>query len=434
MSAKGMRAAPGSATYAAQGTGHGTVQSTGGGQTGPSIGADLLRRWLCSIIEAHQERIVRAGALPEAARLAPKRQSQSNVDIDGICLDERGLGFDSLARLDLVEDVARTFGLQSTGAEDYLVLRRTIGDWIETLAWHLQQVGRAAEITFATSGTTGAPKHVTHGLAALDTEIDALLTGPLADTGRPERVLALVPPHHIYGCLWTVLLPSRCACPVIDVPPGLPGAVARVARPGDLVVATPFAWHALGRGPALPPGVVGVTAGAPSTPETWAAAKAIGLAGLIEIYGASETGGIGWRRAGSDDYTLLPHIARDGPDLRAGPDGNTTLAVQDHMAWTGPRRFTLAGRRDDVVQIAGVNVDLADLRRAMIVAAQAKDVAIRRDGDRLKAYVVPGPAGETETAAAIHRFLADRPAASRPAHITYGPQIPHGPTGKPTGW
>jgi Acyl-coenzyme A synthetases/AMP-(fatty) acid ligases len=117
-------------------------------------------------------------------------------------IDEDGLGVDSLARLELVARVAGFFHMPETGAEDYLLVHRSLGDWAEIVGESLKRY--AARVTFQTSGSTGAPKRIAHEWADLDAEAEAAA----AALPGVRRVLALAPPHHIYGFLWTVLLPQ----------------------------------------------------------------------------------------------------------------------------------------------------------------------------------------------------------------------------------
>ena len=395
-----------------------------------AIGADQVRRLLFSIINTHQDRLIRTGVVGEDARLSGRTPFASEV-IDDRAVDESDLGFDSLARLDLVAELTERFGYAETGVEDYLLHRRRIGDWIELTTWHFEQLGADAKFGFRSSGSTGTPNWTTHSLRDLSSEIAAIRNGPLA-ASIPNRVLALVPPQHIYGFLWSVLLPSATGAGLVDLPAGLPSSTFRTARSGDLIIATPYGWEALAKaGKPLPPGISGISSGGPTTTATWASCKRLGLSRLTEIYGATETGGIGWRSAPDAPFHLAEDILRaNGNLVRASAPGRE-LNLQDHLEWRTDRLFDVVGRRDTVVQVAGVNVNLSQLRADLCAATGAQDAAIRLSGDRLRAFVV---ADRLRTEAALHTFFSNLPAPARPADVTWGDALPRTAEGKLADW
>lgn len=391
-----------------------------------------LRRLLLSLIGTHQDRLVRAGRLAETQLVSARAHGCAAEDVEDIVVGEADLGLDSLDRLELVLSLTRFFGFETTGVEDYFLVRRRLGDWLDLTCLHFEKIGGAARLSFSTSGSTGAPKSICHDMRTLDSEIAALRRGPIAQFGE-GRILAMVPPHHIYGFLWTVLLPQSCGAAVVDLTTTPPGAVFRNARPGDMIVATPHGWDMLGRcGATLPAAVTGITSGGPTTPGTWTTAAGIGLSRLIEIFGSSETGGVGWRDDGGADFALIGDVA-------SGPDGlsrcGRRLDLPDRLDWTGPRRFRVLGRKDNVVQVAAVNVNLDALRRQMLDATRAEDVAIRLGGDgRLKAFVAVPQDREDGARNALLDLLRGLPAPQRPGDLRFGPALPRTAMGKLCDW
>ena len=161
-----------------------------------------------------------------------------------------------------------------------------------------------AALTFRTSGSSGSAKPCTHRLAHLQQEAAHLATL----TQGTQRVLCAVPSHHIYGFLFTVLLPAQLGCPVVlDVRQHTPQTLARLLRPGDLLVSHPAHWALVARhaGP-LPAGVHGVTSTAPCPDDLANQLQAIGLSRLTQVYGSSETAGIGTRTAAGAAFELMP--------------------------------------------------------------------------------------------------------------------------------
>lgn len=388
------------------------------------------------------ERVVADLVADELARLRPGGRAPRPPPggwPEDFALDGDGLGADSLELLGLSTRLAQMLHLHVAGVEDHLLARRTLGDWIDTCRTALEHCD--AEVTFRTSGSTGSAKTCTHRLEALEQEAAFLAT--LLSGAR--RVLTVVPAHHIYGFLFTILLPRHLGAPVIDLRASSPAALAALARPGDLVVAHPDYWRAVAAlDVRLPPGVTGVTSTAPCPPEVAREVHRRGLARLVEVYGSSETAGVGWRDDAGADYTLFPYWRCAGDHIlaRTLPSGVDVAAeLQDHLSWSGPGRFRPCGRRDTVVQVGGVNVSLDHVRRMLKGHRWVADAAVRRmrpeEGQRLKAFIVPTPDApppaelRQELEAWIERTL---PAAERPRALTFGAALPVNALGKLADW
>ncbi|MDG4648427.1 4-coumarate--CoA ligase [Roseibacterium sp. SDUM158017] len=401
--------------------------------TASMLGAPQVRRVIVSLTAAFQEEQLRQGRMPRRAFIGSLAAGRPPEALDTLTIDEAGLGLDSLAVIDLVTRLNIFFDLQETGIEDFLLVQRSLGEWVSLLVWHLSRVGDGARITFETSGSTGAPKRVSHAAASLESEVDALLAGALRGMSTGARVLSAVPVHHIYGFLWSILLPFRAGWPALDLPPGAPGAAIRNARPGDVVLGTPFTWDriaALDR--TFLPGVTGVSSGGPATASTWKACRETGLTRMVEVYGSSETGGIGWRDDGTAPFRLMGDICRQAGDLvrpAAGP-----LAMQDRLVWHGPAEFAVAGRLDAIVQVAGTNVDLRALRDLIEAQPGVREAAVRLDGERLKAFVATAPRGRADLENRLRQAMLALPAPARPDRFSFGSEVPRTASGKLSDW
>jgi len=258
-----------------------------------------------------------------------------------------------------------------------------------------------------------------------------------------------VPSHHIYGFLFSQLLPRHLgleAEQVTCIRARLPSQLAHFARPGDLVLGHPQFWEAA---TALRPGfgadILGVSSTAPCPDMVSEAAAACGLAALVQVYGSSETGGLGWRGSHHEDYRLLPYLARaaDGECalVRTLPDGRTErLQAQDDLAWSGPRRFAVGTRRDGAVQVGGVNVFPARVRQVLLAHPEVEDAAVRLmrpdEGARLKAFVVPRAGTDgADLVGRLRTWLDGQLAApERPKALSTGLRLPRNAMGKLTDW
>ncbi|MEO1530925.1 MAG: AMP-binding protein [Pseudomonadota bacterium] len=363
--------------------------------------------------EAQILRLVIALAQEERETAERRRLPRSQVEGWNAAtpLDETGAGFDSIARLSYLSRVAEFFGLREIGSEDYLTLAPDFGAIAQVVVRSFAIA--TPQLTFRTSGTTGTPKRVRHALATLLAEAGetGLLPGP-------GRIVSLVRPQHIYGFLFTVLAPALHGRPLIDARHRPPGAVLNNARPGDVVVGTPPHWHAAFASSPEARGVWGITAGGPAAPALWAEARSAGLAGLCDVYGATETGGIG-RRMAAESFTLLPHLSLGASGSIVDQSG-AGLPLQDRLTWTGPRQFALAGRQDRSVSVAGETVAPAAVSALLesLPATDTAEVVLGGEGaqPRLEAHVtvVAGsdPAAVEEAMRALCALRL--PAAARP--------------------
>jgi 4-coumarate--CoA ligase len=93
-------------------------------------------------------------------------------------------------------------------------------------------------MTFRTSGSTGQPKSCVHALHALWREVQEV--APLLS--GCTRLFAAVPSHHIYGFLFTILLPRALGLDsrsVLDLRQSSPARLSRELREGDVVIGHP---------------------------------------------------------------------------------------------------------------------------------------------------------------------------------------------------
>ena len=389
------------------------------------------------------QRVVVDLLVAELAALRPGRPLQA-LPWPAV-FDLRGdLGADSLELMGLASALETQLHLHGT-ADAPLLARTRLADWLDAARAGLDADGSA--LTFRTSGSSGAPKPCTHPLPLLWQEVEALAR---LLPGR-RRIVSVVPAHHIYGFLFTVLLPRRLGIDTVcDLRDHAPAALAARLMPGDLVIGHPDLWRAVGQaaGP-LAPDVVGITSTAPCPPEVARAALATGLTRLVQIYGSSETAGVGWRDAPAGGYTLFPYWSREvRPDLqpeglvRQCPDGTRRpAALQDRLAWRDDGRFQPDGRIDQAVQVGGVNVFPGYVADVLQLHPAVLDASVRRmrpdEGERLKAFVVvkEGTAADAALQAALHTWLSERLTAPEcPAAYSFGPGLPRGASGKLADW
>ena len=358
-----------------------------------------------------------------------------------LLLDEDGLGLDSLERMSVASALNEALHLHESGVEDLLLVRRRFGDWVDLARTGLDHVSQ--RLTFRTSGSSGTPKPCLHDLASLEQEVDFL--SELLAGGR--RVLSAVPAHHIYGFLFTVLLPRRWEGGwAQDVRRMTPQALAGLLAPGDLLISHPAHWALLARhGGQLPPGVVGVSSTAPCPAGLVERLNDCGLQRLVQVYGSSETAGIGWRDTPAGPFRLMPHWSRLGGDdhvlQRLQSQGvHRSQPLQDQLDWFDTVNFTVSGRRDQAVQVGGTNVFPGHVRQVLMAHPQVQEAAVRRmsadEGERLKAFVVPRAGADRQLLPdELARWVAQRlTTPERPKAFTLGERLPVNALGKAADW
>ncbi|MET3109295.1 long-chain acyl-CoA synthetase [Oxalobacteraceae bacterium GrIS 2.11] len=356
----------------------------------------------------------------------------------------KDIGVDSLELLSLATTLTTVLQVHRSGIEDYLLARQTIGDWVEIARQSLRFF--SSELTFYTSGSTGNPKRCDHQLSALWQEIGELL--PIVPVQR--RILSAVSRHHIYGFLFTVLLPQAHRLEntqVIDLRSSSPSILVSTLQSGDLIIGYPDFWRTFLRcQPTIPQGVTGVNSTAPCPDTVAQGLEAAGLESLIQVYGSSETAGVGWRTSTESSYQRFSYWRRTAVDVklleRTLVDGNIShTAAPDEIQWLDDDHFLLGARHDKAVQVGGINVFPLRVAEILRQHPAVQDVSVRLmredEGHRLKAYIVPKHPqidigdlrGQLE--AWTHQKL-DAPA--RPKTFSFGNQLPRRVDGKLSDW
>jgi acyl-CoA synthetase (AMP-forming)/AMP-acid ligase II len=303
-----------------------------------------------------------------------------------------------------------------------------------------------ARIFLQTGGTTGQPrlwaKTARNMLGEVAAHIRALQVEP------SDHILATVPPHHIYGLLFSVLLPLYSGATVERVSPFFPGEIAeRIDKTSaTILVSTPAHLRALAAVP-LPRHQLRLvlSSGAPLLAAD--ASRFFAQTGHwpLEIYGSTETGGIAVRRQDVPESTWAPLPGVDGR-----LDGELLAVRSAHVSADAPRdadgffrtadrarihpdgSFDLLGRDDGVVKVGGQRVILPEIEKALVALAEVQGAV---------ALAVPSQLGRGQEIVAL--VASKRPAdeilrevrgqlssPSWPRRLRCVDAIPTTPTGK----
>ena len=255
-------------------------------------------------------------------------------------------------------------------------------------------------------------------------------------------IVATVPPHHMYGIEFTVLLPLFENMAIHGERPLFPADVAEVlAEPASprVLVSTPLHLRALAdSGIDFPVIDLIVSATAPLDPPLARIIEARLRAPLLEMFGSTETGAFASRRTVRDQEWRL----YGGVTLETAADSTRVFAdwfdgpqqLQDVLERRGPAGFVLLGRDADLVEVAGKRASLADIARRICAVAGVEDaVAFQPEAgatgvaSRVAAVVVSRGASARQIA---EQLAASVDAAFVPRPLVLVDRIPRDPVGK----
>lgn len=264
-----------------------------------------------------------------------------------------------LSSIQLVELTAYLnsfFHLLDVDTPPQLLADAKLNNWVEKIL--KVRLEKDDFITFHSSGTSGQVKFITHSVAVVMNEINFLITL----LPRPEKLISFVPTNHIYGFFFTVVLPAVWDIPVIS------GAVINkhVLTTNSMIIATPFNWDYLRT--SLNNQLVscmGISAAAPLNDRLYQTLIEQGFQ-ITEIYGSTETSGVGYRQSSNELFQLFPYL-----DVNATENVITSNSLGlkypllDHLNFQGERFFSVQGRIDNAVQIGGVNIYLDQIQQTI---------------------------------------------------------------------
>lgn len=237
---------------------------------------------------------------------------------------------------------------------------------------------RDVDETFAwlfTGGSTGQPRM--WGKTPRNLIGEAAHLASKYDIDSHDIILAAVGPQHIYGLLFSVLLPLVTGASVVNEMPRFHGEIeeALITHGVTVFVGAPAHYRAQ-RGKKIPSQSLRMAfcSGGflPKEDSLWFSAET--AIGVTEVYGSTETGGVASRCRAEGESSWMPFecvqwkIDRErlcikspflSPDLTRDKDGYFTTG--DRVAPGEGKTFDLRGRTDKVVKVAGRRVELDEV-------------------------------------------------------------------------
>jgi acyl-CoA synthetase (AMP-forming)/AMP-acid ligase II/3-hydroxymyristoyl/3-hydroxydecanoyl-(acyl carrier protein) dehydratase len=261
-----------------------------------------------------------------------------------------------------------------------------------------------------TSGSTGVAQAIPKKLSQLAAEV-ATLEVLFGDRAGAADILATVSHQHIYGLLFKVLWPLATGRVIHAHSFAFFEQIVPVLEARDCVLVSSPAH--LKRLPELPAWAAAsqrlravFSSGGPLPLDVAQSAERLLSTMPIEIYGSSETGGIGWRQRNAmsgESWTPMP-----GVSWRIDADDSVLQVRSAHLpdaAWFGMadravaapgERFLLQGRVDRIVKIEEKRISLDVIEKRLAASPLVAEVRVLAFGDRrqrIAAFVVPSPQG-----------------------------------------
>ena len=281
-----------------------------------------------------------------------------------------------------------------------------------------------AEMVMYTSGTTGEPKAVYKLFLQFENELFELVK-VFGNDWVNRHVYSTVNHHHIYGLLFTALLPIATGLPFRRHRIDFPTELANIADEDVVMASSPAFLKRLSAetdkeiGFKCPPIIY--SSGGPLPEEV--ARKASVLTGYwpMEIYGSTETGGIAYRQSKNGPVWTPFEVCKmsigenDCLNIKSSyileAEGFTTGDLVDLY---DDGRFLLKGRSDSIVKIEEKRISLPEVENRLKQTGLVQDVrVVPMVGKRqyLAAAIVLNEAGREKFAGlpklAINNFFHD---------------------------
>jgi len=332
---------------------------------------------------------------------------------------------DSLDLLNITMEINIFFNIHKLGIEDKLLVKPTLENWSEIAIKSLQKNG--GYLTFSTSGTTGTPKLVTHTLGSIFNEAKEISL----IVGNFNKILTLVPLHHIYGFLYSVVLPYIkektsvfiSSLKMLDLEDNL------------LIVATPEQWKTYKDLIILSKKKIkGISSTGPLDSNLFAELIKNNIQ-LYEFFGSTETLGLGFRTLPEEKFRFFSYLTVKNERI-FNIAKEEYLETMDNLRIEN-NRFEFMARKDNAVSIGGTNVFPDYVRLELLKNDLVIDCSVRsyntEFGLFLKALIVPKSFDESITNK-IKEYISKNDSTKYIKNIKFAEKIPINEVGKPSDW
>ena len=244
-----------------------------------------------------------------------------------------------------------------------------------------------AYVTFYTSGTTGKPKAVRQRIKEFETDNKNILS-KWGEEFFSRKLCCTVDQHHIYGFLFSILLPFTAGVPFRRKMVQVPEEFEKFSDTEYMIITVPaFLKRAVEMESPLSlhlrsPGIL--VSGGFLFPDV--AKKTSEVFGVwpLEMYGSTETSGVAWRQQ-SEGITWTPF---GNAELSVNEDNCLVVRsdyIKDHpegfetadlVKMLPDGKFILMGRLDSVVKIEGKRISLPEIENRITESGLVSDVCV----------------------------------------------------------
>ncbi|MFH1130398.1 MAG: AMP-binding protein, partial [Pseudomonadota bacterium] len=196
-----------------------------------------------------------------------------------------------------------------------------------------------------------------------------------------DVILPTVPPLHIYGLIFSVLIPYVSGASVFAKSSFFPQEIVSRVEDGScsVLVSSPVHYRALRNSSFDRHGLrVAFSSGGPLNPAHAKAFHSVTGVGVEDIFGSTETGAIAnrkwnpgeepWRVFDAVEWKVedeLLHVSSRfvSPDLKSG--SGPLFSTADRVSVDSQNNIRLLGRVDNVIKVGGKRVDLGEVEEAI---------------------------------------------------------------------
>lgn len=246
-----------------------------------------------------------------------------------------------------------------------------------------------ARVVMFTSGSTGKPEPCARTFSFFRRGANANAECMMEGIGAGVGVVATVPPYHMYGFELSIIVPLFKGGVVYSGRPFYPrdiNAALNAIEAPRILVSTPVHLRILKEsGMEMPPVTRVFSATAPLPAQLAGDIEEMLGADLREIFGTTETGSIGWRNTVREEsFHLLRGMEltqQDEISRISAAHITPPFALPDRLMLTDGGDFRIAGRSNDIVNIAGKRMSLAGLNAILTGMDGVMDGAFLAPGD-----------------------------------------------------